>query len=243
MPVSIPEEHLKVITEAELALDQFKAFMNGESSSLIIRSEAEYANASSVIKTVKDLKKRVVESKEIVVGPIYKDYKDSLAIFTDKITLLNTKITALDIAGRSFRKKVEAEARARQLEENRKAEEAKRKAEEAARKANLKAKEAAEKGRDDLKEKWESRAEQAETVAQSTVADIVTPNIPKNTRGAFNTRKTYVARITNIGKVLNHFSVCCPPDIRNAIQKWCNAQARAAKGAVSSIPGVTFHEN
>ena len=42
MPVTaIPEEHLKVITQAEQAVEQFTTFMNGDNSSLIIRTEKE----------------------------------------------------------------------------------------------------------------------------------------------------------------------------------------------------------
>lgn len=244
MPVTaIPEEHLKVITQAEQAVEQFTTFMNGDNSSLIIRTEEEYVNAASVIKTVKTLKKKLIASKEEVVGPLYQAYKDTLSVFSAKDTLISSKICALEIAAKTFRKAVEAEARKKQIEADRIAAEKVRKAEEAAQKAKQKAEEAKANGRDDLAHKWESKAEESEIAASSIVADIVSPEIPHNTNNAFNTRKMYQARIVFIEKLLEYFQVSCPPDILNAAQKWSNAQARAAKGAQSTIPGVVFYES
>lgn len=244
MPVTaIPEEYLEVITQADSVLEQFKLYMNGKDSSLIIRSEQEYSNAAVVIKNVKAYKKLLLASKEDVVGPLYKQYKETLSVFSKKEILISSKICALEIAGKNFRRAVEAEAKRKQIEEDRKAAEARRKAEEAAERAKRKAEEAAAQGREDLAEKWESKAEESQNIAASTVADIVSPEIPPNTKGSFNTRKTFAARIVNVDKLLEYFKSSCPPDILNAAQKWCNAQARAAKGAKSTIPGVLYYES
>jgi hypothetical protein len=244
MPVTaIPEEHLAIITQAEAVLEQFNLYMNGENSSLIIRSEQEYVNAAVVIKTVKAYKKLLLSSKEKVVGPLYKKYKETLSVFSEKEVLVASKICSLELAGKNFRKAVEAEAAKKQIEADRIAAEARRKAEETAEKAKQKAEEAAANGRSDLAEKWESKALESENTASSIVADIVSPEIPQNTKNSFNTRKTYAARIVYVDKILEYFKVSCPPDILSAVQKWCNAQARASKGAKSTLPGVIFYES
>lgn len=242
MSVNIPEEHLKVINQTDIVLEQFKVFMDGENSSLVIRTEEEYSNAAVVIKAVKDHKKELTVSKDSVVKPVYEEYKEKLSVFTEKEKLIDSKIGALESAGREFRRKVEAEARERQRIADLAAAEERRKAEAAAAAAAEKAKVYEEQGRADKAEEWAGKAAIREDVASSIVAPIVKPEIPKNVRGAFNTRKNYSARIVNSQLLLDHLKVATPPDVLEALQKWSNAQARAAKGAQSTIPGVVFYE-
>lgn len=238
--VVIPEEHLKVINDTDIVLQQFSSFMNGEKTKLVINSEAEYVNAAAVITAVKLHKKNVLASKEVVVVPLYDVYKDTLAKFTPVIARIDDKISALESAGRVFREYVKEEARKKQVEEDRKAAEERKKAEDKAEAERKKADAYREIGRDDLANNAEVRAQVAEDKASITVAQIVTPNIPKNTRGSFNTTARYSARILRVEALLEHFKASCPPDVLEAAQKWANAQARAAKGTKSLVPGVEF---
>lgn len=240
--VNIPSEHMEVVNKTSIFIQQFSLFMNGENSSIIIRNEEEYSNAAVVIKSVKDHKKLIGVSKDEVVKPVYDEYKEKLAVFTEQEKLIDTKISALESAGRVYRKKVEDEARERQRLADLAAEAERRKAETEANKAKEKAQAYTEQGRTDKAEEWASKAESKETVANSIVAPIIKAEIPKNTRGSFNTRKSYAARIFNYQQIMDHLKVDCPESIKAEIQKWANAQARAAAGSKSTLPGVEFYE-
>lgn len=242
MEVKIPTEHLDVLNQTEVVLQQFSAFMSGDKTKVEIRSEEEYALAAVVIKTVKEHKKQLEISKNAVVSPLYQVYKDTLAEFTPKIKSVEDKISALESAGRVFRAKVAEEARQKQLELDRIAAEERRKAEEKAEAERKKAEAYREQGRDDLADKAEMRADNAEAKAAETVAPIVTLSIPKNTRGSFNTVKRYAARIKRVADLMEFFKQSCPANVLAEAEKWASAQARAAKSTVSTIPGVEFYE-
>ena len=243
--VTIPEEHLKVLNETDLVLQQFSAFMSGNSTTVDIRNEEEYANAATVITTVKQHKKLVEASKDAVVKPVYEEYKEKLAVFTAIVKKIDDKITALESAGRRFRARVQEEARQKQIEADRIAAEERRKAEEkaAAERANEEAYRDA--GRNDLADKAAARATAAEIKATETVAPVISANIPQNFRGSFNTTKRYAARIKRVDLLIKHFAenpTAVPANVLAEAEKWASAQARAAKSTVSTIPGVEFYE-
>lgn len=242
MSVSIPKEHLAVLTETDVVLQQFKTFMTGDNTRVVINSEEEYSAAAAVIKTVKLHKKKVEDSKNAVVTPLYAVYKDTLAEFTPVIKLIDDKISALESAGRKFRAKVAEEARMKQLEADRIAAEERRKAEEKAAAERKKEADLLAKGREDLSANAAARATVAEEKAVNIVAPIITPNIPQNTRGAFNTTKRYAARIKRVADLMEFFKQSCPANVLVEAEKWASAQARAAKSTVSTIPGVEFYE-
>lgn len=245
MSVSIPKEHLAVLTETDVVLQQFKAFMTGDNTRVVINSEEEYSAAAAVIKTVKLHKKKVEDSKNAVVTPLYAVYKDTLAEFTPVIKSIDDKVQALESAGRVFRAKVAEEARQKQLELDRIAAEERRKAEEKAEAERKKAEAYREQGRDDLADKAEMRADNAEAKAAETVAPIVTPSIPKNTRGSFNTVKRYAARVARVKLLMEYYAAneaAVPQNVIAEAEKWASGLARAAKSTVSTIPGVEFYE-
>ena len=119
----------------------------------------------------------------------------------------------------------EAARRDRMLEERRKAEEkaaAERAKEEAYR----------EQGRGDLADKAAERAENAEVKASCTVAPVITPNIPQNSRGTFCTTKRFAGRIKRVKLLLEYFAAheeAFPANAKAELEKWLSAQARAAK--------------
>jgi len=238
--VVIPEEHLKVINDTDIVLQQFSEFMDGEKPEILITTEAQYAGAMSVVIVAKEHEKKLLESKEIVVGPAYKSYKAKLAFFTPKMESIKEKIEALEKGGRTFRKKVTDEAAEKQRLEDLATAEKKKKLDDQAADALKKADDYRDIGREDLANKWDSKAQKLEDTSSSTVAQIVTPNIPKNVVGGFNTQPKYAARILRVADLFEHFKASCPPDVQKAAQKWANAQARAAKGTKSLIPGVEF---
>lgn len=242
MSVNIPEEHMEVVNKTSIFIQQFSLFMNGENSSIIIRNEEEYSNAAVVIKSVKDHKKMIGISKEEVVKPVYEEYKEKLAVFTEQEKLIDIKISALESAGREYRRKVEAEARERQRLADLAAEAERKRIEAEAAKAREKEQAYTEQGRTDKAAEWAGKAEIKENVASTIVAPIIKAEIQQNTRGAFNTRKYWSARICNSQLLMDYLKVSCPPEVMEAMQKWANAQARASKGAQSTIPGVTFYE-
>lgn len=242
MEVKIPTEHLDVLNQTEVVLQQFSAFMSGDKTNVEIRSEEEYALAAVVIKTVKEHKKQLENSKNAVVTPLYAVYKDTLAEFTPKIKSVEDKISALESAGRKFRAWVQEEARKKQIEADRIAAEERRKAEEKAAAERKKEADLLAKGREDLSANAAARATVAEEKAVNIVAPIITPNIPQNTRGAFNTTKRYAARIKRVADLMEFFKQSCPANVLVEAEKWASAQARAAKSTVSTIPGVEFYE-
>ena len=238
----LPESALKVITDAEIALKQFETFMTGTESVLIINTEEEYNNAAVVIKSIKDHKKSVEEQKSIVVPPLFKTYKDTLAPFSLVLDNIEDKVTAIESAGRIFRKKIEAEAAEKQRLLDVAAAQERKKAEDKAEAERIKADAYRNEGREDMAVKADARADKAEEKADSVVAPIVQANIPQNTRGAFNTRKSYSARISRVADLLEHFKKGVPKNVEAEIQKWANGQARLSGGMASTIPGIEFYE-
>lgn len=239
----IPAEHIEVLQKTETVLQQFASFMTGENSALVINNEQEYANAAQVIAAVKLHKKDVEASKKAVVEPLYKEYKDTLAEFTPVIDRIDQKISALESAGRGYRQRVEAEARRLQAIADQKAADERRKAEEKAAAERKKAEELREQGREDLAEKAELRADTADMKAAQTVAPIIQPAITPSFRGSFNTRKVWKAKISKVELLLEHFKAACPPNVKNEMQKWADAQARSSGGTASTIPGVEYYES
>jgi hypothetical protein len=240
--MSIPQEHMEVLNRTELVLKQFSDFMTGENSTLIIRNEAEYVNAAQVIAAVKSHKKDIEAAKESVVTPLYTEYKETLAQFKSPLDKVEEKIAALENAGREFRQRVEADARKQQAIADAKAAEERRKAEEKAEAERKKAEAYREQGRDDLANKADLRADNAEMKSQSVVAPIIQAPIAPSFRGSFNTRKNWQAKINRVDLLLEHFKSACPPEVEKAALIWANAQARAAKGSKSTIPGIEFYE-
>lgn len=238
----IPEEHLKVLNETDLVLQQFADFMNGENASLIIRNEAEYANAAQVIAAVKKHKKLVENSKEEVCQPLHAAWKSAIAEFTPSIEKITEKVCALESAGRQYRQRVEAEARRQQAIVDQKAADERRKAEEKAEAERKKAEAYREQGKKSLAEKADLRADNQNMKATSIVAPIITAPITPSFRGSFNTQKRWAGRIVKIEQLLEHFKGNCPPDVEKAALTWVCAQARASKGAKSTIPGTEFYE-
>lgn len=245
MEVKIPTEHLDVLNQTEVVLQQFSAFMSGDKTKVEIRSEEEYALAAVVIKTVKEHKKQLEISKNAVVSPLYQVYKDTLAEFTPKIKSVEDKISALESAGRVFRAKVAEEARQKQIEADRIAAEERRKAEEKAAAERAKEEAYREQGRDDLADKAAERAEKAEEKASCTVAPVITPNIPQNFRGTFCTTKRFAGRIKRVKLLLEYFAAheeAFPANAKAELEKWLSAQARAAKSTNCPYPGAEFYE-
>lgn len=242
---SIPEKHIKVLDQTAIVLQQFSAFMSGDKTTVHISNEAEYANAAEVIKNVKLHKKNVENSKNEVVTPLYAEYKDKLAVFTTNLKNIDDKVSALESAGRKFRAWVQEEARKKQIEADRIAAEERRKAEEKAAAERKKEADLLAKGREDLAANAAARATVAEAKATETVAPVITPNIPQNTRGAFNTTKRYAARITRVKLLMEYFAAneaAVPRNVVAEAEKWASSMARAAKSVVSTIPGVEFYE-
>lgn len=239
--VNIPLEHMEVVNKTSIFIQQFSLFMNGENSSIIIRNEEEYSNAAVVIKSVKDHKKLIVASKESVVTPLYDTYKEHLAVFTEKVDTVDEKIKALEDAGRAFRKLDDERKAKEQLLENQRAAKAKADAEKLLEKANEKATEYETNGRSDKAEEWRGKAAVAEIVANNTVPNIVSSNIPKNTRGSFNTKTYYAAEIFNYQQLIDSLKDELPKGVKESLQTYVNAQARTSDGAESKIPGVRFY--
>jgi len=245
MSVSIPKEHLAVLTETDVVLQQFKAFMTGDNTRVVINSEEEYSAAAAVIKTLKLHKKKVEDSKNAVVTPLYAVYKDTLAEFTPVIKSIDDKVQALESAGRVFRAKVAEEARQKQIEADRIAAEERRKAEEKAAAERAKEEAYREQGRDDLADKAAERAERAEEKASCTVAPVITPNIPQNSRGTFCTTKRFAGRIKRVKLLLEYFAAheeAFPANAKAELEKWLSAQARAAKSTNCPYPGAEYYE-
>lgn len=239
----IPAEHIEVLQKTETVLQQFASFMTGENSSLVINNEQEYANAAQVIAAVKKHKKLVEECKEDVCQPLHSAWKNAIAEFTPTIERITEKVSALEMAGRSYRQRVEAEARRLQALADQRAADERRKAEEKAAAERKKAEELRDKGRDDLADKAELRADTADMKAAQTVAPIIQPAITPSFRGSFNTRKVWKAKISKVELLLEHFKAACPPNVKNEMQKWADAQARSSGGTASTIPGVEFYES
>lgn len=239
----IPAEHIEVLQKTETVLQQFASFMTGENSTLVINNEQEYANAAQVIAAVKKHKKLVEECKEDVCQPLHAAWKNAIAEFTPTIERITEKVSSLEMAGRSYRQRVEAEARRQQAIADQRAADERRKAEEKAAAERKKAEELRDKGRDDLAEKAELRADTADMEAAQTVAPIIQPAITPSFRGSFNTRKVWKAKISKVELLLEHFKASCPPNVKNEIQKWADAQARSSGGTTSTIPGVEFYES
>ena len=93
-----------------------------------------------------------------------------------------------------------------------------------------------------MADKAAERAEKAEEKASRTVAQVITPNLPQNSRGAFCTTKRFAARIKRVADLMEFFKQSCPANVLAEAEKWASAQARAAKSTVSTIPGVEFYE-
>jgi hypothetical protein len=240
---TLPPEHQNVIEATGTVIEQFAQFMGGDNTSVVINTEDEYTMAAEVIRVAKEHKKKIKDSKETVCGPLHKKWKSALALFTPKLDSITDKIDALETAGRAFRKEADRKAAEEQKQRELEAQKERDKLESQAEKASDKAEEYREQGREDKAQEWEQKAQIKSDLSSAIVAPIVTPSIPKNTRGAFNTRKYYEAKINDINAVLDYFKEKgVPPNVKNEIQKWGNAQATANKGVKSSISGIEFIE-
>lgn len=238
--VIIPEEHLKVINEADLQLLQFANFMNADETFVTITTEKECEGALTAIIAVKEYYKRLEDSKEAVVGPAYADYMAKGGKFNPLLKKIKEKIDSLNTAARNYQEKAIADANEKQKILDIETAATKLKAEADLLKANEKVEIYREAGREDLATKWEGVAQEKETIATQTVAPAVSVAMPKNVVGGFNLQKKYIARIMRVEELLDYFKASCPPNVLEEIQTWANAQARVAKGAKSMIPGVEF---
>lgn len=248
----LTEEAAKLLNDVRLLVQSEDIL----SVSVRINTDAEYNGSAILIKSLKDKKKEVEDSHETVVGPLFKTYKEALAEYTPVEASLKSVIESIEIAGRTFRREADERAALLQLKLDEEARKAREKLIEAAQTNEAKAavmREEAEKLRaegkadeadkldrraDALCKKAEVKVERAQTIVAPTVAAVV----PKNVRGAFNTRKIYKSKITDIKLVLEHFkTVGCPLTVLNEVQTWANAQSRNSQGVASSIPGVQFY--
>lgn len=256
----------KLITEtAAQLIQEAKAFLESKTLSMSITSETEYLGAGELITLLKKKKKALDDTRKSEKEEYLNNGRKVDAEFNPTIELCEEKIKIIENAGREYRRVQEelAAKSQKELEDKAEAERAKLEAqagtnaEKAARLRDEAAKLTSQAGQcNDLIEKnrllneaqkYENRAckydekvEQKKELAQTVVAPVVQAAIPAATRGGFNTRVQYVAKITDIGKVMDHLKPSVPPAILAVITQWANQQARASAGAASTIPGVEF---
>jgi len=243
--------------EAAKLLNDVRLLVKSEdilSVSVQINSEAEYNGSGILIKTLKDKKKEVVSSKKENVTPLFEKYKEALGEYTPVEDALEGVIGSIELAGRNYRREAEEKARLAQLKLDEEARKAREKLIEAAETSEAKAavmREEAEKLRsegkadeadrldrraDALCKKAEVKVERAQTIVAPTVAAVV----PKNVRGAFNTRVYWKARVSDQKELLMHIISTGQYNLVLANMPALNGMAAATKGP-SSIPGVQFY--
>ena len=118
----LTEEAAKLLNDVRLLVQSEDIL----SVSVRINTEAEYSGSMILIKSLKDKKKEVEDSHEIVVGPLYKTYKEALAEYSPVEASLKSVIESIEKAGRTFRREADERAALLQLkfdEETRKARE------------------------------------------------------------------------------------------------------------------------
>lgn len=256
-----------ITAEAANQIEEVKNFLSTEVQEVTIETEDQYNGAAALITALKSKRKALDETRKTEKEPFLENGRKVDGEFQPVIKQCDEKILLIESAGRGYRRKQEeiAAAEQKRLED---AAEAERKALEA--QAGTKAEKAARlrekaleltrkatKEKDPIKaanlmneaQKYEQRAcgydERAEAKvqqAQTLVAPIVQAAVPQAHRGGFNTRTSYAAKITDMGKVLDHLKKAMPSAIQASILQWANAAARSSQGAASAIPGVEFYK-
>jgi hypothetical protein len=228
--------------EAVALLNDIKLLVKTDdvlSISVTIVTDSQYEGSAAVIKMLKDKKKELESSKEIVVDPLFRKYREALADYAPVETTLKETIGSIEHAGKKYREKVEEAARLAQLKLD---EDARKERERLAAIAKEQEENAAalrEAGNIKAAEKWEKKAEIKQVQSQAVVAPTVVSNIPANTRGAFNTRVYYRARVTDQKKLLQY--VLDNQQYSLVIVNQSNLDRMAGPNP-SIIPGVEFYK-
>ncbi len=190
---------------------------------LAIRSASDYQNAVEILKRVKGSRQQVVEFFADMKDRAYRSWKGIVATekqFTDRLDTVEKQAkTACLVYQRAEEEKRLAEQRRLQAEAD---ERARREQEKLMRQAEK----AAEKGR-------EEKAEALREQAASVIAPVVEVSTAAPKVEGTSVRKTWKARVTEIGQVPREFLV--------VNQQALDAFAKATKGSVK-LPGVEFFE-
>lgn len=224
-------------------INEVRALLESHSiESISIKTDAEAEGALSVVTSLKSAKKELETKQKSEMGPHYDKYVEIRDSFNQFIRKIDEITSAFDKAYKGYKAEQQRIAAEKQRLLDQQAADARRKAEEQAAAARKKAEELAAAGREDLAAKQDLKAAELTQKAVETVAPVVTTSFVANTRGGFNTRTTYKSRIINEKDVLKYFyNRGTPPEVKAAIQKWADGQARASKGVRSSIAGVEFY--
>ena len=252
----ISPENIKLVKDIE-------GFLSEKVRSIIIKDQSQYDGATALIKELKTKKSNLVKTHAIEKEPYLTNGRIVDDTFKPTIKLLDEKIRDIEKAGADYREQVriaeeaeqrrlqeiadkerarieaqakanEEKARQKQLEQERaerKAQEAKDEEERARfeREAEKKRREAG---------KYQVKAEIQNDIAMNTVSPVIQSSIPKNERGAFNTRVYYGARITDTRKLLIAIAENGWFDLVTIKQGALDKKAGPGK---STIPGVEFY--
>ena len=263
----MPKEKSLITSEARKLIEDVRNFCSSEKVvSLTIANHEQYEGAGLLIKELKIKKKQIEGKREEEVKPLYDAYKDAGQEFKPIIDLVDSKVQAIERAGREYRaieekraaekqKRLddEADARRRALESQTGTNTEKAAAMRRAA-AELREKAKTESDREEVERlineanKYEYRAQQydekaeiKQQVAAQVVAPIAQAEIPKNTRGAFNVRVYHRARIKEFGAFAQWVVSNKQWGLISANEGALNKMAEAIKGA-SPIPGVEFYQ-
>lgn len=259
MGAVITEKARQLIEDVKLILSDDKLV------SIKIETVEQYEWSGEMIKKLKIRKSQVEIEKEEECKPKYVEWKDLLAEFTPTIEKLEEKIKAFEQGGRDFRRleeqkaielqrKYEAEAEAvRKLIEDQAGTNAEKATKLREKAIELRAMAASGCTAEDATRyenearkydnralKYEEKVEIKMQQAAQTVAPIVAPVIPKNTKGAFDVRTYYGYRIIDKKKFVED---CIKKNhLERVIEdsQILSALARANKGN-SDIDGVVFY--
>lgn len=211
--------------------------------SIKIKTDADAQGALETVVLLKKLRKEIEEKKEIEVEPYKAKHEEIRDSFNHWIEKIKSVCKVFDIAYRNYDDEKKRIAAEKQRLLDQKAADDRRKAEEQAAAAMKKAEELAAAGREDLAAKQDLKAATLQQKAVEIVAPVVSANVVANIRGGFNTRTVWKGRIMNWKEVLKYFyNRGIPPNVLAEIQKYADAQARAAKGVKSTIGGIVFYQ-
>ena len=215
--------------------DQRIALMKKQTDELTVEDEATFFQASEMIGQTKNLKKLLEDAVNVIIRPLYQEYKKGRNILTERTGKLDDIIKAIQ---------AKADAHAYKLEMQRREEE--RKAREAAAKLQAeldKAQRAAE-----AAERKAAKAEEREPVVHEPIV-VDAPVVPKEIKvktesSSAKIEMVLVPMITNpkdeyvIDKVLYYFEDKFMDLATRAAEKAIKAGAIGLKGA----PGITVEE-
>lgn len=251
--------------EAARLINEAREFLETGVSLVTIETETQYIGAAALIKELKTKKKTLDETRATEKEPHLTAGRAVDAEFQPIIKLFDEKITLIERAGRSYREtqeRIRAEEQKRLLDQ---AEARRRKLEE---QAGTNAEKAASLRQmaqdyrshaavsDNTEEvsrltseaakcemralKYDEKVEAKTAEIAVTVAPVVAPVVPKATRGAFNVRAYYGARVTNLDQLLDYVKQNRQYHLITVNQSALDQLATVAKGATSAIPGVQF---